>query len=78
MKALVAEGKHIGVSTGRVAARATGSFNITTKHGTIQGVGHQYCRALHRSDGYSYQKGAILVLTQPDAETTAAFLDHVV
>ena len=36
------EGKYLGVYTGRVAARATGSFNITTKSRTIQGIGHQY------------------------------------
>ncbi|HEX3641846.1 MAG TPA: RNA-guided endonuclease IscB, partial [Ktedonobacteraceae bacterium] len=29
VKAVVTEGKHVGVYTGRVAARATGSFNIT-------------------------------------------------
>lgn len=57
VKAIVTEGKYIGVYTGRVAARATGSFNITTKGKTVQGIGHQYCKALHRSDGYSYQFG---------------------
>ncbi len=72
VKAIVTEGKHIGVYTGRVAARATGSFNITTKSQTIQGIGHQYCRALHRSDGYSYQRGATLVLALPEAETVSA------
>jgi len=71
VKAIVTESKYIGVYVGRVAARATGSFNITTKSRTIQGIGHQYCRALHRSDGYSYQRGAALVLTQPEAETAA-------
>ncbi|HEX3642781.1 MAG TPA: RNA-guided endonuclease IscB [Ktedonobacteraceae bacterium] len=72
VKAIVTEGKHIGVYTGRVAARATGSFNITTKSRTIQGIGYQYCRALHRSDGYSYQRGATLVLASPEVETAAA------
>ncbi|HWS83837.1 MAG TPA: RNA-guided endonuclease IscB, partial [Ktedonobacteraceae bacterium] len=73
-KAIVTEGKHIGVYTGRVAARATGSFNLRTKHRTIQGIRHQYCRAIHRSDGYSYQRGAHLVLPQPQAETLSASL----
>ena len=72
VKAIVTEGKHTGVYTGRVAARATGSFNITTKSGTTQGIGHQYCRALHRSDGYSYQRGSAVVLAQPEAETVPA------
>ncbi|HEY4034058.1 MAG TPA: hypothetical protein VGL94_08870 [Ktedonobacteraceae bacterium] len=71
VKAIVREGKHIGVYVGRVAARATGSFNITTKSGTTQGIGYQYCRALHRSDGYSYQRGSAVVLAQPEAETVS-------
>ncbi len=57
VKAVVTKGKHVGTYVGRVAARATGSFDITTKQGTTQGIGYQYCRALHRSNGYSYQKG---------------------
>jgi hypothetical protein len=38
--------------------RATGSCNITTSAGTVQGIPIRYCRALHRADGYTYQKGA--------------------
>ena len=78
VKAVVTEGKHVGVYTGRIAARATGSFNITTKSRTIQGIGHQYCRALYRSDGYSYQKGATPVLSQLEAETISVFSQEVV
>jgi len=72
VNAIVTEGKHIGVYVGRVAARATGSFNITTKSGTTQGIGYQYCKALHRSDGYSYQRGSAVVLAQPEGETISA------
>jgi len=72
VKAMVTEGKSLGVYTGRVAARATGSFNITTKSRTMQGIGHQYCKALHRSDGYSYQRGSTVVLVQSEAETISA------
>jgi hypothetical protein len=68
VKAIVTEGKHIGVYVGRIAARATGSFNITIKSRTTQGIGHQYCKALHRSDGYSYQRGSAVILVQPEAE----------
>ncbi|HWS83509.1 MAG TPA: RNA-guided endonuclease IscB [Ktedonobacteraceae bacterium] len=78
VKAIVTEGKHIGIYVGRVAARATGSFNITTKRRTIQGIGHQYCRALHRSDGYSYQRGATLVHPQPEVETVPASSQQIV
>jgi len=72
VKAIVTEGKYMGVYTGRVAARATGSFNITTKTKTIQGIGHQYCKALHRSDGYSYQRGVAIVRAQPEEEAVSA------
>ena len=78
VKAIVTEGKYIGVYTGRIAARATGSFNLTTRCRTIQGIGYQYCRALHRSDGYSYQRGATLALSQPEAETVLASPEDVV
>jgi 5-methylcytosine-specific restriction endonuclease McrA len=44
-----------GVYVGRIAVRATGSCNITTARGTVQGVHVRYCRPLQRSDGYRYQ-----------------------
>ena len=34
--------------------RTTGSFNITAKDGTNQGIGYQYCRLLQKNDGYQY------------------------
>jgi 5-methylcytosine-specific restriction endonuclease McrA len=46
-----------GVYVGRIAIRATGSCNIKTASGTIQGIHVRYCRPLHRGDGYSYTKG---------------------
>jgi 5-methylcytosine-specific restriction endonuclease McrA len=58
VKAVVPSGVKSGTYVGRVAVRATGSFNITTKEGkTVQGIRHRHCTALHRCDGYSYQKG---------------------
>lgn len=56
-RAVVPTGKHVGVHVGRLAVRATGSFNITTARGTIQGINARYCRILHRKDGYMYAKG---------------------
>jgi 5-methylcytosine-specific restriction endonuclease McrA len=44
-----------GAYVGRIAVRATGSCNIATATGTVQGVHVRYCRPLHRSDGYRYQ-----------------------
>ena len=54
VKAVVLKGKKKGVYIGRVAARANGYFNITTKDGTNQGIGYQYCRLLQKNDGYQY------------------------
>ena len=47
-------GKKIGCYVGRVAVRASGSFNIKTDSATIQGIGWKYCRLMHASDGYTY------------------------
>jgi len=49
-----ATSKKAGIHTGRVAVRATGSFNIQTAAGVVQGVGHRHCKVLMRGDGYSY------------------------
>jgi hypothetical protein len=61
VRAVVPTGKKAGVHTGRVAVRATGSFNIQTLTGVVQGVNAKYCTAISRADGYSYtqQKGAL-------------------
>jgi len=50
VRAEVPKGKHSGVHVGRVAIRATGSFNV----GTFQGINWRYCRILQRADGYGY------------------------
>ena len=54
VKAIVAAGKKAGTYLGRVAVRSSGSFNITTAAGTVQGILHKYCRRLYRADGYAY------------------------
>jgi 5-methylcytosine-specific restriction endonuclease McrA len=54
VKALVTSGKKMGVYTGRVAVRSSGSFNISTAKGLIQGISHKYCKSIHKKDGYSY------------------------
>ena len=54
VKAVVTQGAKQGTYSGRVAVRSTGSFNITTRDGVIQGISYRYCTILHRSDGYSY------------------------
>lgn len=55
VKAEVTQGKKTGSYTGRVAVRASGSFNIQTRHGLVQGVSHRYCTLVQRGDGYGYQ-----------------------
>ena len=54
VKAVVTSGKKSGIYLGRVATRATGSFNISTKDGLVQGISHKYCIPIHKKDGYSY------------------------
>jgi 5-methylcytosine-specific restriction endonuclease McrA len=54
VKAVVTSGKKIGTYVGRVATRATGSFNISTTDGLVQGISHKYCTHIHKKDGYSY------------------------
>jgi 5-methylcytosine-specific restriction endonuclease McrA len=52
--ATVPSGKKAGTHIGRVAVRATGSFNIQTGSAVVQGISHRYCRVLQRNDGYGY------------------------
>jgi 5-methylcytosine-specific restriction endonuclease McrA len=54
VKAVVTKGKKIGEYKGRVAVRASGSFNITHSAGTVQGISHNYCHLIARNDGYGY------------------------
>lgn len=54
VKAIVTSGKKIGTYVGRVAVRSTGSFNISTTTGLIQGISHKYCQQIQQKDGYNY------------------------
>jgi len=63
-----------GVYVGRVAVRASGSFNIQTPGGVVQGISHKHCRVLMRGDGYSYNPVAQLSETQGDAPRRALSL----
>jgi hypothetical protein len=49
-----------GVYVGRIAVQASGSCNIKTAHGTIEGIHVRYCQPLQRGDGYAYTTGAAL------------------
>jgi 5-methylcytosine-specific restriction endonuclease McrA len=54
-RAVVPTGKKAGTFVGRIAVRTTGSFNIQTPCGVIQGISHRHCKLVQRGDGYSYQ-----------------------
>ena len=54
VRALVPRGKKVGTHVGRVAIRASGSFNIQCGAKVIQGISYRYCTVLQRGDGYGY------------------------
>jgi hypothetical protein len=54
IKAGVPVGKRAGIYSGRVAVRATGSFNIQTATGVVQGISYKHCKLIQRADGYGY------------------------
>lgn len=54
--AIVPTGKKHGRHIGRVAVRASGSFNIQTGNAVVQGISHRYCRIVQRGDGYGYNR----------------------
>lgn len=54
VKAVVPTAKKAGTHMGRVAIRATGSFNIQSCNGLVQGVSHRHCMVVQRADGYGY------------------------
>ena len=57
VRAVVPSGTKQGIYVGRVLVRASGSFDIRTKQGRVQGISHRFCTPLHRCDGYRYQAG---------------------
>jgi 5-methylcytosine-specific restriction endonuclease McrA len=57
VKAIVTNGKKTGTYLGRVAVRANGYFNISTRELLVQGIASRYCQRIHASDGYTYMKG---------------------
>ena len=57
--AVVTTGTKQGIYEGRVLVRASGSFDLTMKHGRIAGLNARFFHHLHRSDGYSYTQGEV-------------------
>jgi len=54
VKAVVTTGKKVGTYLGRVAIRVSGSFNIQSATGLVQGIPHRFCALIQRADGYGY------------------------
>ena len=54
VKAIVTTGRKAGTYLGRVAIRASGSFNIQTGNGLVQHIHHRFCKLVQRGDGYGY------------------------
>ena len=71
VRAVVTTGKKAGIYLGRVAIRASGSFNLQTATGLVQGIHHRFCTLIQRADGYGYSWDKIAT-TQGDAGTGAA------
>lgn len=69
VKANVTRGKKAGRYEGRVAVRASGSFNIQTPAGVIQGIGYKNCTLIQRADGYAY---ALTTIANPGDARLAA------
>ena len=57
VRAVVPEGRKAGTYVGKVAVRTSGSFNVATSQGVVQGIAHRFCQLIARSDGYSYYQG---------------------
>jgi 5-methylcytosine-specific restriction endonuclease McrA len=67
VQSVVPSGKKAGTHIGKVAVRSSGSFNVSTTVGVVQGISHKHCSVLHRADGYSYlsKTGAPLGFEKP-------------
>ncbi len=76
VRAVVPGGKNAGTHIGRVAVRVTGSFNIQTPAGVVQGINAKYCTPLSRSDGYSFALRASQIPPQPASEPGVSFGDR--
>ena len=72
VRAVVTTGKKVGTYLGRVAIRASGSFNVQTGNGLVQGIHHRFCTLVQRADGYGYSWTKI-ALDKGDAGTGAAY-----
>jgi 5-methylcytosine-specific restriction endonuclease McrA len=68
VRAVVPAGTKAGTYVGRVAVRANGFFNVTTKTRTIQGIAARACRIIHHQDGFGYANGGATSSRSPEWE----------
>jgi hypothetical protein len=61
VRAVVTTGKKAGIYLGRVAIRASGSFDIQSATGLVQGIHHRFCTLIQRADGYGYSWARIAI-----------------
>lgn len=61
VKAIVTTGKKQGAYIGRVAVRASGSFNIQDRNGLVQGISHKHCALVQRNNGYGFNLTTIAI-----------------
>jgi hypothetical protein len=54
VKSVVTAGKKAGIYAGRVAVRASGSFNVQTADRLIQSLNYRFFTLVQRADGYGY------------------------
>ena len=62
VKAVITRGKEIGTYFGKVMCRRSGSFDIRTSSGRVQGINHRYFQLVQRSDGYLYSRKEVAAL----------------
>ena len=58
VRADVPTGRQAGVRVRRVAVSASGSFNLQTGRGVVQGDNHKHFKILQGADGYGYAVSA--------------------
>jgi 5-methylcytosine-specific restriction endonuclease McrA len=54
VRAVVPSGKKAGTHEGRVSVRSSGSFNVTTRQGRVEGIHHRHVRLIQRNDGWHH------------------------
>jgi hypothetical protein len=72
VQAIVPPGlKTAGRHVGRVLVRASGSFDLVTAAGRVQGISYRFCRVAAQSDGYAYAQ-IPLPIPNVDADVLAS------